>query len=857
MKKLFFGLTLLALFLTNVLVSQCKIEITQEKIENYLLLKVKHHDSLTIKEMGWSNGKSERSIIIKENGTYCVKVAFSNGCISDKCIDIKSFSNPSCKVAIVRNSDASGKVKLCINNRDIKKIEWSSGESSECVIPIRSGDYCVKVVYNNGCEAKACINYVSPSDDRCKLEIIRRIDQENNKTYLCASSNQSIAKIIWSTGDSSNCIIPQKSGEYCVKIVTKEGCETKACINYVSPSDDRCKLEIIRRIDQENNKTYLCASSNQSIASVIWSTGDSSNCIIPQKSGEYCVKIVTKEGCETKACLNYVSPIDDRCKLEIIRRIDQDNKTYLCVSSNQSIASVIWSTGDSSNCIIPQKSGEYCVKIVTKEGCETKACINYIPALNSDSCKIQIIRIPNNTNNSYSLCVSSNNAIKSIEWSTGSKERCVIPEKGVEYCVKVEFTNGCIAKECIKIEDGTNNSCKIEIIRKTDEVTKKTYLCVVSKSVLKKILWSSGEEVDCILPVKAGEHCVKVVTAEGCELRACVKYEVPPTTPNCKLEIVRAPNPVSSGQPLLCVSVSEGVKSVEWSTGSNERCILGDKPGEYCVKVVFTNGCEAKQCIKVGGNEGCKVEIVRKKDNESINLCVSSNKKIKSFLWSNNETSSCIKPDSSGEYCVKIITEDGCETRTCINYDNNTGVDPNLCKIAVTRTKRGNQLYLCAETNHPSNDHLIVWSNGAKGKCIEIKETGRYCAQISVNGCEARACVSLMNDSDLLPSIDNDLQNKEDDLNLVSEENDILKITRFGPNPINEHMFIDIHSQMEHTAKLMIFDLRGNHISTKTLSLLKGENTVELNAQTLDKGVYYVKVLNANQSETVKMVKAF
>lgn len=789
MKKLLFVITLLAILFTNTLSAQCKFDITQEKIDGYVILRIKHQDSLKIKAIGWNNGKIEKEIIVKENGTYCAKVQFTNGCGTDGCIDVKSFqADTTCKVEIVKFSDNTGKVKFCVRGGNIKKIQWSSGETSECIYPQKSGEYCVKVVTQNGCETKGCLTYNAPVTDTCSIKIMNIPGLSGiNKASLCIVPAGNIKYIEWSTGSKEKCITPEKNGEYCVKVQYSNGCTAKECIKIDNISGgDSCRVGIVRGPGQ-----------------------------IPG--------------------LNNV----------------------LCLVPAQDIKNLEWSNGSKEKCITVEKTGEYCVKVEYKNGCIAKECIKFEMPVTPDSCKVTILKTPSPDSNIPTiLCAVTTSPVKLLEWSTGSKERCIKPEKTGEYCVTVVFSNGCKVKECTKVEVNTN-TCFAEIVRKKDESNGKTYLCVSSKSALKQTIWSTGDTTSCIIPSKSGEYCVKVLTKEGCETRACIKYEIPNSQDSCKVSIVRAPSPVAANQNLLCVSATGEVKIVEWNNGSKERCITPTKSGEYCVTVVYANGCKAKSCVKIEDNSNsCKLEIVKRSDKDVTYLCVASDKRIKSVKWITGDTTTCIKPQKPGEYCVSILTADGCETKKCIAFNTSSGTNPNICNISVKKEKRGNTIYLCAESGSAKSDSSIIWSNGSKGKCIEIKEKGRYCAQISVNGCEARACITI----DSITA--NGFNENDDNIKALGQEdktesNKILKISGFGPNPSVDYVFVDIKAEMDHIAKIMLFDLNGNNVWTQNIYLVTGQNTTEIDLSGYRNGVYQLKLMNSTDVESIKIVKAF
>ncbi|HMP31387.1 MAG TPA: T9SS type A sorting domain-containing protein, partial [Saprospiraceae bacterium] len=404
-----------------------------------------------------------------------------------------------------------------------------------------------------------------------------------------------------------------------------------------------------------------------------------------------------------------------------------------------------------------------------------------------------------------------------------------------------------------------DSTCTVEIIRRKDEVKNITYLCAVSKQAIKEIYWSSGEKDHCIIPTKTAEYCVKVKLANGCETRACVKYEAPTTVDStCTVEIIRRKDDVKNINYLCVVSKIE-IKKIQWNNGEDTNCIAPSKTGEYCAKILLANGCETSACISYEApivNDTCSVKITRgltPNASRIPQLCFTANARVVYYEWSNGSKERCFTPTKAGEYCIKVQFANGCIAKECITIKDDA--TPEVCKIAITRIKRGNQLYLCAETNNPFHNPLIVWSDGSKGSCIPIKEAGRYCAQIVVNGCEARACVTIDSITNFSSIIDASIASKEETIIKDNPNEPIFKISRFGPNPVRETMFVDVYASMDHQATLQLFDMNGHLVTKKALHLLQGENTVEIDAQLMNKGIYQLQIRNMETAEYIKVIK--
>ena len=789
MKKLLLGLSLLVILFTNTLTAQCKFEITQQNINGFVVLGLKFQDSLKIKSLSWNNGKSEREMQAKENGKYCVKIEFTNGCKADGCIEINTIKkDTTCKVEIVKIVESNGKTRMCVRGANITNFTWSTGASGECINPEQSGQYCVRATNKNGCVVESCTVYSSPNNDTCSVKILK---------------------------------VPAIAGI---------------------------------------SRPSLCVVAPGNVKSLEWSNGSKDICLNPDKPGEYCVTVVYANGCIAKECVKVEDNTrKDTCKIEIVRGPSQaiGLNNLLCIVPVPGIKSVEWSNGSKERCITATKTGEYCVKVQFENGCTATSCIQFVMPPNPDTCKVGIAKTPGvNSLAPPLLCAVLNGLPLVIEWSNGSKELCMKPEKSGEYCVTVIYVNGCKAKYCTTVEVPVQK-CEVTIESKKED-SGKTYLCATSKSKISRIVWATGDTTSCIEPKRSGEYCVTIQTADGCLAAKCFRYDAPSDGDSCKVSLIKAPNPLQLKTNLICAVVSGNVKNIEWSNGSKDRCIAPDKPGEYCVTVVYTNGCKAKACIKIEEpSQKCNVEITRKIEDNKTYLCATSGRQLLKYIkWSTGDTTNCIQPSRSGEYCVTIVTKEGCESKKCINYTVNNGINNNICNISISRQKRDGKLFLCAESSRPGNDNMVVWNDGTKGKCIEVKAAGRYCAQLTISGCEANACVTV--DSSYINGFGQDTDiSANESVNRKENNNTIVKISGFGPNPSIDYVFVDIKADIDHMAKIYLFDMTGNIVSKQDVSLLKGENTVEVNMNLLEKGVYQLNLINHQNMDSIKVVKAF
>jgi hypothetical protein len=825
--------------------SLCDLAITKVKVEGGYKLTAKGEGGDTISGLTWFNGSGEQSVLVTKNGEYCVKALFKNGCSDSECIKITDLNSVACTAEISVVKFPTYALLCAVPRPAPKQIKWSTGDTTLCIKVEKPGLYTFNAVTANGCETKASYTYSIATP--CKVEIVRSVTTDFPPS-ICAVSNVDIKKIKWSNGDTTKCIKLGDAKEYCVTIVGTNNCEAKACI---STQPAACTASIMKSLNSAN-KAELCVISNQEVKSYKWSTGDTSKCIAPTKSGEYCVTIITKLGCEKKVCFNYVLPSED-CKVTIIKNQNGD-KTELCAIASQNAASFSWSTGDSSKCIIPTKSGEYCVKIKTTTGCEAKTCIQYTIPI--PSCRVEIAKSLD-ASGKATLCAVANQDVLKYRWATGDTSKCISVTKSGEYCLTIVTKNGCETKACYKYTLPSDD-CKVTIIR--NPISNSFELCAISSQNATSFLWSTGDSTKCIKPTKSGEYCVKIKTANGCETKECIKIELPNSN-SCKVNITATKT--ATGYKLCAVGSDTLTQTIQWGNGQNGSCIEVGPAGVHCVKVQFANGCSASNCITLAPpvNTNCKAEIVKTTSGTTTTFCVkiADTLKISKMLWTTGDTSTCIKPTRSGEYCAVIYTTSGCVVKACASYKapNDTVSGNQVCNISIVKTKRSGQIFLCALTSGIANNAALVWSNGSKDKCLEIKKAGTYCVTIKTNSCEAKACYTI--DSSEFKLLNNpeltSAGKSNESLNQNNEAIRSTKIGRYGPNPAMNLVNLEIESDLDQSGTITITDAYGKIHMIKKINLEEGQNIFDIETMNLNKGLYHINLVTAAGRKTIKIVK--
>lgn len=133
----------------------------------------------------------------------------------------------------------------------------------------------------------------------------------------------------------------------------------------------------------------------------------------------------------------------------------------------------------------------------------------------------------------------------------------------------------------------------------------------------------------------------------------------------------------------------------------------------------------------------CATEVIVKKINDTLAIAWVKAKGIPPFIhqWTNGQTGDSIRFNPQLKIRICVITKDsaGCKSDACVPaLDASCGIYIEQQRnLLIAKSKDGRILSL-------------LWSTGADGEKIEIKEPGEYCVKaVMASGCEAKTCIRV------------------------------------------------------------------------------------------------------------------
>jgi hypothetical protein len=89
----------------------------------------------------------------------------------------------------------------------------------------------------------------------------------------------------------------------------------------------------------------------------------------------------------------------------------------------------------------------------------------------------------------------------------------------------------------------------------------------------------------------------------------------------------------------------------------------------------------------------------------------------------------------------------------------------------------------------------------------------------------------------------------------VNENNaNILSAVELFPNPATDAAVLKVNSLKATNAKVVIYNALGAVVSERTVSMVQGNNKIDLNIESLGSGVYFAQIKTANNTVTKRLI---
>ncbi|MBW8049850.1 MAG: T9SS type A sorting domain-containing protein [Cytophagales bacterium] len=172
----------------------------------------------------WSTGDTTPTTIVDSAGSHFITATDYYNCVSSDTINIYHYPIP--EINLGTDTIACDNVLLDSQMPDASVL-WSTGDTTSAITVISSGNYWVRIINNFD-----CINY-----DTINVTIASPVVELGPNASVCSGSvldagSGTNYQYIWSTGETTQTIIPNSTGVYYVTVTdANTGCSTTDTVN--------------------------------------------------------------------------------------------------------------------------------------------------------------------------------------------------------------------------------------------------------------------------------------------------------------------------------------------------------------------------------------------------------------------------------------------------------------------------------------------------------------------------------------------------------------------------------------------------------------------------------------------------
>ncbi len=685
---------------------------------------------------------------------------------------------------------------------------WNSAppQNTSTASALLAGTYQCVVTDLNGCQNTTPVTLTEPTDIATSTDAVTDVScngNQNGSISISVSGGTPGYTYLWSpNGATTQDITGLDTGTYVCTITDMNGCTAQVSAHVSQPS------AVVPLLGLPVSSTDLLCNNDSSGTGAVntgllggtppysyaWSTGAATSSVSGLHAGSVTVTITDANGCTADSTFNiseplpltdsFSTPTSYFCGFGISCNGLSDGSIDLSVGGGTPPYSYSWNGGiytveDLSN--IP--AGVYNVTVTDTNGCvrsdsytvtqPAPLAVNISSPVNAGGFNIAC---HGESSGIIHTAVTGGCAQYSYDWGSGpvSADSLVGLPAGFD-SVLVTDQNGCSIMDTITLTEpdtivplitsvlinGVNISC---FGGSNGQVFLDT---IIGGSPPYSWTWSTGDTLDSLIGVGAGQYSIHVIDVNGCS--------------NNALATLTQPDPVVSqlstshynAYEISCHGASDGYINIDtvfggvpgytfqWSTTSTADSIGGLPAGTYNLVISDTNGCTDSVDIQLTEPDGYLVSATLSDQNGysvscngstngTIDLSLSGGTGNYFYLWMpNGDTTSNLIGVGAGTYCAHITDDNNCPLDTCfiLNEPPILGATDSLSAYNGGSNISCFSLYDGYVSVTPSGgvpSYMIVWSTGDTSSFLSSLPAGTFTYTVTdSNGCVFTDSVTL------------------------------------------------------------------------------------------------------------------
>ncbi len=610
----------------------------------------------------WSTSATTQSIIVTATGSYTVSVIDSNGCAgSSDPINVEVFTNPTPTITLSGPAEFCSGDSVTLMASGATTYLWSTGDTTQSIVVLASGDYSVEVTDENGCSGESADVAITVYDN--PIVVITASDTDVCDGQIVTLTSSPADVYLWSTGGNDQSIVVTQNGVYSITVTDGNGCMASDSIE-ITVNPTPTPLPVIT----PNGPTTFCDGDSVNLEvdtwdSYLWSTGDTTNNVWVDETGLYIVTVTNEYGCEADAAgiVVTVNPLP-------VPVIQATGDSAICDGETIILATgvyntYLWSTGDTTQTIEVDSTGSYWVTVTNNFGCEGTSnafdvVANPLPEVSVEA------------DGPTTICNDGEVTLSAIGdgpylWSSGDTTQSIlVTAEGTYFVQATDTVTGCVGvSEDVIVTFFPAFIPEIVVDGPTAFCSGDSALLTVVEGT--SFLWSTGDTTQSIYATVTGVYTVEVFDTNGCTGNAGQTITILPA-PQTEI-IPDLEFPYCQGDTITLTALGiPFIDQFEWSpNGETTQSIEVSTSGVYTVTVTNLFGCSSTASLPVGFLPTPTAEITLDGsasicEGDAVTLTVAGFPFGNTYDWSNGESTQTISVTEAGTYSVTVTNFAGC-----------------------------------------------------------------------------------------------------------------------------------------------------------------------------------------------------
>ncbi|MBK8192273.1 MAG: T9SS type A sorting domain-containing protein [Lewinellaceae bacterium] len=400
----------------------------------------------------WSNGSTTQDLTNVAAGTYCVTVSDAAGCTATVCATVQNIGGPTLTTTVTNTTcgASNGGVDLTVTGGATPYTYlWSNGSTTQDLVNVFAGTYCVTVTDAGGCTATVCatVNSIN-GPDLSTVVVNTSCGGSTGGINLTVTGGTTPYNYLWSNGLTTQDLTNLSAGTYCVTVTDGSGCTATTCAT-VNNNDGPTLATVVTNAtcNAANGGVDLTVNGGTSPFNYLWSNGNTTQDLTNVSAGTYCVTVTDKNGCTATTCATVNAPGGPVLTTSVIHTAcgASNGSIDLTVNSGQTPYTYLWSNGSTTQDLTNLAAGTYCVTVTDATGCTATTCAT-VNSTGGPSLTASLTSpICNESNGAINLTVAGGTMPYTYLWSNGISTEDQSNLAAGTYSVIVTDANNCSA----------------------------------------------------------------------------------------------------------------------------------------------------------------------------------------------------------------------------------------------------------------------------------------------------------------------------------------------------------------------------------------------------------------------------